>query len=100
DFRTCRAVYLPVLRELLPIALDKFDFANPEMVTGDREVTTVAPQALYLMNDPFVMQHAEDMAARVQEHDWMDVPAKVDVAYRIAFGRPATPAEKQRAQQY
>jgi cytochrome c553 len=97
---TYRSVYLPVLRELLPLALDRFDFANPEMVTGDREVTTVAPQALYLMNDPFVLQQAQRMADRLLEHDWMDQSARVDLAYRIAFGRPATPIEKQHAQQY
>jgi mono/diheme cytochrome c family protein/cytochrome c553 len=100
SLRNARSVYLPVVRENLPIALDKFDFASPEMVTGDREVTTVAPQALYLMNDPFVIDQAKAMAGRILEHDWMDLPARVDVAYRIAFGRLATAAEKQRAVQY
>jgi hypothetical protein len=100
DTATYRSVYLPVVRDLLPIALDRFDFANPEMVTGAREITTVAPQALFLMNDPFVMRQSQHMADRVLEHDWMDQAARVDLAYRLAYGRPATASEKQRAQQY
>lgn len=100
DTANYRSIYLPVLRDLLPAALEKFDFANPEMVTGDREVTTVAPQALYLMNDPFVVNHAQEMAERLMQHDWMDQAARIDLAYEIAFGRPATQAEKDRASQY
>jgi hypothetical protein len=100
DSRTCRSVYLPVMRDLLPMEFDRFDFANPEMVTGDREVTTVAPQALYLMNDPFVLNHAEQMASRLLDHDWMDQGARIDLAYKLAYGRLATTLEKQRATQY
>ncbi|MFO0843082.1 MAG: PSD1 and planctomycete cytochrome C domain-containing protein [Gemmataceae bacterium] len=45
-----RSVYLPVLRDRLPDVLDLFDFAEPSLVTGDRETTNVPVQALYLMN--------------------------------------------------
>jgi len=100
DSATYRSIYLPILRDLLPASLDKFDFANPEMVTGDREVTTVAPQALFLMNDPFVVNHSQNMAGRLMEHDWMDQPGRIDLAYQIAFGRPATQGETERAGQY
>ncbi|HSU68224.1 MAG TPA: DUF1549 domain-containing protein [Tepidisphaeraceae bacterium] len=97
---TCRSVYLPVVRDLLPIEFDRFDFANPEMVTGDREVTTVAPQALYLMNDPFVLNRSEQVASKLLDNDWMDQPARVDLAYKLVYGRPATATEKQRAASY
>ena len=100
DSATYRSIYLPILRDLLPTSLEKFDFANPEMVTGDREVTTVAPQALFLMNDPFVVNQAEHMAGRLIEHDWMDESARIDLAYQIAYGRPASSTEKERASVY
>jgi mono/diheme cytochrome c family protein len=100
EFARYRSVYLPILRDLLPASLERFDFANPEMVTGDREVTTVAPQALYLMNDPFVINHSQQMARRVLESSGLDEPARIDLAYRIAFGRPATGAEQRRASDY
>ena len=42
--------------------LEVFDFAEQGMVTGSRDTTTVATQALYLLNDPFVRQQALTLA--------------------------------------
>lgn len=61
-----RSVYLPVLRDRLPDVLDLFDFAEPSLVTGDRETTNVPVQALYLMNSSFVQSRATALADRVQ----------------------------------
>lgn len=55
-----RTVYLPVLRSLLPEMYSTFDFPNPTQVKGQREVTTVAPQALFLMNSDFANRSAGD----------------------------------------
>ncbi|MCI0358532.1 MAG: PSD1 and planctomycete cytochrome C domain-containing protein, partial [Planctomycetaceae bacterium] len=41
-----RSIYLPLLRTLTPGSLAVFDFAEQGMVTGSRDATTVAPQAL------------------------------------------------------
>ena len=35
------------------------------MVTGRRDTTTVATQALYLLNDPFVRRQSLDLAERL-----------------------------------
>jgi hypothetical protein len=59
-----RSVYLPVLRDRLPDVLDLFDFAEPSLVTGERETTNVPVQALYLMNSPFVQSRATALADR------------------------------------
>ncbi len=61
-----RSVYLPVLRDRLPDVLDLFDFAEPSLVTGERETTNVPVQALYLMNSSFVQSRATALADRVQ----------------------------------
>ena len=53
-----RSIYLPLLRGMTPRSLEVFDFAEQGMVTGSRDTTTVATQALYLLNDPFVRQQA------------------------------------------
>src|SRR6185312_15622447 len=50
-----RAVYLPVMRDQLPEALALFDFAEPSLVIGERATTTVPAQALFLLNNPFVL---------------------------------------------
>jgi hypothetical protein len=70
DGSVYRSVYLPVLRDRLPDVLDLFDFAEPSLVTGDRETTNVPVQALYLMNSPFVQARSKALAARlVREAD-------------------------------
>ena len=47
-----RSVYLPILRNLVPEVLSIFDFAEPSILVGRRNVTTVPTQALYMMNSP------------------------------------------------
>ena len=60
-----RSVYLPVLRNALPELFEVFDFADTSRVTGQRNVTTVAPQSLFLLNHPFVMEQARHFADRL-----------------------------------
>ena len=67
-----RTVYLPVLRSLLPEMYSTFDFPNPTQVMGRREVTTVAPQALFLMNSDFASQIARDAASQILEESAKD----------------------------
>lgn len=88
-----RSVYLPLLRTLTPRSLEVFDFAEQGMVTGSRDTTTVAPQALYLLNDPFVLQQSEFLAKRLLGHPGIDDSARIHLAFRTAFGRVATEKE-------
>ena len=62
-----RSVYLPVLRGALHEMFRTFDFPDPAVSSGDRAVTTVASQALFMMNSPMVdgiMSEARRKAAR------------------------------------
>jgi cytochrome c553 len=95
-----RSVYLPLLRGLTPESLAVFDFAEQGMVTGDRDTTTVAPQALYLLNDPFVMSQSRALAERVLEPAHLSDVQRIDLAYRLALGRHATSAETARVSTY
>ncbi|HSI35330.1 MAG TPA: PSD1 and planctomycete cytochrome C domain-containing protein [Tepidisphaeraceae bacterium] len=97
---THRSVYLPILRNLTPESLDVFDFADNANVTGQRDVTTVPPQALYVMNSPFVIRLSRAMTDRVAGAGLQADPARIDYAYKLALGRPATPVEKDRAAAY
>jgi cytochrome c553 len=92
-----RSIYLPLLRGLTPNSLAVFDFAEQGMVTGDRDTTTVAPQALYLLNDPFVRSQSRALAEHLLAQSKWDDAERVDWAYRLAFGRPASTAETGRA---
>jgi Protein of unknown function (DUF1553)/Protein of unknown function (DUF1549)/Planctomycete cytochrome C len=87
---TYRSAYLPVVRGLVPEFLNLFDVADPELVTGQRDVTTVAPQALYMMNNPVVLQQAEAIAQRLlQDSRLADDATRVDSLFRLLLGRPA-----------
>ena len=92
---TRRSVYSPVFRNSLPELFEAFDFADPSVCTGKRNVSTVAPQALFLMNNPFVIQQAKLAAQRLLDEKDLDEGMRVTRAFRIALGR--TPGEKERA---
>ncbi|MGE0607835.1 MAG: DUF1553 domain-containing protein [Pirellulales bacterium] len=92
-----RSVYLPMLRGLTPQALAVFDFAEQGMVTGARDTTTVAPQALYLLNDSFVVDQSRALAWRLVGDDEMDDGGRVDQAYQLALSRQPTKHEMFRA---
>jgi hypothetical protein len=94
-----RSLYLPVVRDQLPHALEVFDFAEPSFVVSDREVTNVATQALFLMNDPEVMRNASAFAARVLARKGTD-DAKVAFAFEVAFGRKPSGSEAAAARNF
>jgi mono/diheme cytochrome c family protein len=58
-----RSVYLPVIRNHVADVLAQFDYPDPTMPTGSRNSTVVAPQCLYLMNAPLVIDAARAMAS-------------------------------------
>ena len=89
-----RSVYLPVFRNSLPEIFEVFDFPNPSMVTGRRNVSTVAPQALFLMNHPSIRKLAEQTAKRLLK-DHQNIEASlIDSAYVLVLGRPVTDRER------
>ena len=78
-----RTVYLPVLRSLLPDMYSTFDFPNPTQVQGKRDVTTVAPQALFLMNNELAIDCAQEAAVRLMT----DAGGNIDEGIRLAYLR-------------
>ena len=62
-----RSLYLPIVRNDLPSMLTTFDFADPDVVTGARSVTTVPAQALFMMNSPFVKEQSQWISERSLE---------------------------------
>jgi hypothetical protein len=97
---THRSVYLPIVRDLVPPVLDVFDFAEPTLVTGSRDVTTVPTQALFLMNDPFVLDQSRKLAEKVLAAPRLNDAGRIELAYRLALSRPPTAVETARALQY
>lgn len=56
---TRRSIYQPVFRNSLPALFEEFDFGNPSLSIDNRPRSTVAPQGLALMNDPWVNARAK-----------------------------------------
>ncbi len=80
-----RTIYLPVVRDNVPELFSTFDFPGPTQIKGQRDVTTVAPQALFFMNNPFV----EQIAAQITEKAGRDTKA----IYKLLLGREPTSEE-------
>jgi hypothetical protein len=95
-----RSVYLTVKRSLPIPILQLFDAPEPIQSTGARQTTTVAPQALAMMNSPFVRAHAEKLAQRHAPKTADLLPRSIDDVYRAALGRRPTAAEKKTAQTF
>jgi len=91
-----RTVYLPVVRDQLPEVFTLFDFPDPSLINGSRSATTVPAQALYLMNNPFVIKSADATAERIYRTGSSD-SQRIDHAYRLFFGRAPTDAEAKAA---
>jgi cytochrome c553 len=91
-----RSVYLPVVRQAMPEMMRVFDVADPSLIVGEREVTTVPTQALFMMNNPFVIERSEAMAKRLLDEKGMDDSKRVAYAYQLALGRKPTKRETER----
>ena len=94
-----RSVYLMTQRIQRHPYLALFDGPDTNASTAARVTSTTPLQALYLMNDPFVHEAARKFAARLSVEAASEA-ARLDRAYRLAFGRPATAAEQAQAEQY
>jgi hypothetical protein len=79
--RDRRTVYALIDRSRLPEMFNTFDFANPEISTGERVLTTVPQQALFMMNSPFM---AEQVRALVTRKDFPKA-ARDDDKVRFVF---------------
>lgn len=93
---THRSVYMPIVRDNLPEALSLFDTADPSFVTGERMNTTVPAQALFLMNNSFVIRHAEAAGERIRDLASSD-RERINHAYLTFFGRTPSDAELKNA---
>jgi len=90
---TRRSLYLPVVRNAVPDVLALFDSADPNGVTAARNDTTVASQALFLLNHPFVREQSLHFARRLLAEPRATDEQRIVSAFRLSLSRPPTPAE-------
>ncbi|MCY2963871.1 MAG: PSD1 and planctomycete cytochrome C domain-containing protein [Planctomycetota bacterium] len=116
-----RSLYLPVVRNNVYDLFQLLDYPDAAVPSGDRATTTVAPQALLMMNSDFVMQSADRLADQLLAHSSVDAervrelwlrtygraPSEGEVASSLEYlgeldkalaaGNPATPETRRQA---
>jgi hypothetical protein len=83
-----RSVYVFLKRSVRVPFFEVYDAPAASASCGRRSCTTVAPQALLLLNDPFIRDAAKEFARRA---------GGVDAAFRLALGRPPSSQELEAA---
>ncbi len=92
-----RTIYSAVSRLELNRMLALFDYPDPNVHADHRTETTTPLQKLFVLNSPFMVAEAASLAQRLQA----EIPAtedqadrrRIDRAYRLLYGRPATEPE-------
>jgi len=95
-----RSVYARIDRMNLPEFLRSFDFPSPDATSAQRNTTTVAPQSLYLMNNPAMIAAAQKTLQRPDLVSRTTVAEKVSLLYELAFGRLPDETERRRAAEF
>ncbi len=91
---TRRSLYQPVFRNSLPELFEAFDFADPSVSVGQRSRSTVATQALVLMNHPWVVERVSATADQYRKLDEQyGHRTVIETLYRDCFNRSPTSDE-------
>ena len=92
-----RSVYTFVRRNTRYPMFEVFDMPDTHESCPRRNTTITAPQALELLNNKLVLDWARSLAGRVLNDGGLTPEAQVDRAYRLAFTRTPTEAERKTA---
>ena len=92
-----RSIYLPVVRSSVYEVLQALDFPDPAVSNGDRATTTVAPQALLMMNSSLVDEATAALSQRLLP---LNSSKRLETAYNLIMGRSPNPEEISGAQAY
>jgi hypothetical protein len=91
-----RSLYLPVVRNHLADSFTLFDYADAAVLNGDRPTSTVASQALFLLNSEFAASASQAFAQRVLAQLDLSDAQRIDKAFQLAYGRWATASDTER----
>ena len=92
-----RSVYGYIDRQDLPSVFRFFDFANPDISTGQRFETSVPQQALFLLNSDFLKGLAEALARSTPIQSVAAGPGRVAALFRQVLLREPTAEEAEAA---
>jgi hypothetical protein len=88
-----RTVYLPVIRNNVYDLMDLFDYPDPTTPSSDRATTTIAPQALLMLNSELVFDSSKRLALQLAGEELSDDSARIKRAFFKTVSRP--PSERE-----
>jgi hypothetical protein len=89
-----RGIYVEQRRTKLPTVMESFDLPAMSPNCLARSTSTIAPQALHMMNDAMISRLAESFAERVRKEAGRNAEEQVRQAYWIALSRPPSDEER------
>jgi hypothetical protein len=89
-----RSIYAFIKRGLVIPMFESLDLADTVSSCPQRQVTTVAPQALTLFNGDFANEQARHFAARLRREAGDDAEKQITLAWRLALSREPTAGER------
>ena len=97
-----RTIYTTIDRQYLPMTLQNFDFANPDMHNPKRSETVVPQQALFLLNHPMPAQASVKLVGLIERSEPSELTdeAFVTALYRRVLQREPNPYEQERAVEF
>ncbi|MCM8531963.1 MAG: PSD1 and planctomycete cytochrome C domain-containing protein [Lentisphaeraceae bacterium] len=81
-----RSVYLPIVRDQLPGFLKAFDFTDSMKSQPQRDKNKTATQALFMLNDNFVIVHSDLMAKRIIKK-YSSINDQIKMVFQLCFSR-------------
>ena len=98
--RVRRSLYVFTRRNLRYPFFEAFDRPDTNASCPKRAVTTIAPQALSLLNGQLALDSSRALADRVALEAGPGHADRVDRAYRLALGRSPDPIERRLAESF
>jgi hypothetical protein len=100
DQQSVRSLYLIQKRTVRVPWMETFDLPDNTVSCARRTTSTVAPQALSLLNNPLAVDAAEALAEHVTAVAGSIVDAQINAAFAAVLQRAPQPAERQACQRF
>jgi len=89
-----RSLFVEINRNKIPEIFEVFDYPNPGLVSGNRNASTVPTQALFMMNNDFVIKQATLAAKNIFARKYLMNEQMIKFAFLTCLAREPTQEEK------
>ena len=100
DYTERRSIYGYINRFNLDPTLRAFDFPSPERSQAMRSESIVAPQSLFVMNSPFVVDQSKALIERLNFQAGTTREQRIDAIFQAILHRPAEEVEHERVNRF